>query len=78
MPNIFGGPTVGDLAELWKAQPTYKYETRPLASEDVIVDFVRRVKERAERNMQATGTVSGAHWNAMRQVLKDMGIEMEL
>lgn len=46
-------------------------------SEKVILRaFYAAVCVRAEANMAATGTVSGAHWNAMRQVLKEMGIEV--
>jgi uncharacterized membrane protein len=41
----------------------------------VVQWFYRRVCERAEANMTATGTVAGAHWNAMRQVMAEMGIE---
>lgn len=29
MPDIFGGPTMQDLAELWRAQPMYTY-TAPI------------------------------------------------
>lgn len=46
-------------------------------SERVILKaFYAAVCVRAEANMAATGTVSGAHWNAMRQVLGEMGIEV--
>lgn len=38
--------------------------------------FYQRVCQRAEKNMQETGTVSGAHWNAMRQVMQQMNIEI--
>lgn len=41
-----------------------------------VLDFYRRVCTRAERNMELTGTVSGAHWNAMRQELAAMGVEV--
>lgn len=41
-----------------------------------LLDFYNRVCDRAESNMEATGTVSGAHWNAMRQELVAMGIEV--
>lgn len=44
----------------------------------VIANFCERVKVRAESNIEANGTVSGAHWNAMRVVAKEMGIEVEL
>lgn len=37
--------------------------------------FYGRVCRQAEKNMELTNTVSGAHWNAMRQVLRQMGIE---
>lgn len=40
--------------------------------------FVQRVKDRAEKNMEHTGVVSGAHWNAMRQVLAEMGIDADI
>lgn len=38
--------------------------------------FYHRVCVQAEKNMQLTGTVSGAHWNAMRQVLQQMNIDI--
>lgn len=38
--------------------------------------FYRRVCDLAEKNMASTGTVSGAHWNAMRQVLAQMHIDV--
>lgn len=41
-----------------------------------LLDFYWRVCERAESNMAATNTVSGAHWNAMRQELSSLGIEV--
>lgn len=40
----------------------------------VLAEFYNRVCDRAEANMAATGTISGAHWNAMRQELSAMGI----
>lgn len=40
----------------------------------VVAAFYQRVCDRAEQNMAMTGTVSGAHWNAMRQELGAMGI----
>lgn len=43
--------------------------------DQILIDFYNTVCDRAEANMKATGTVSGAHWNAMRQVLTEMGIE---
>lgn len=46
--------------------------------DNAIPAFVQRVKDRAERNMKATNTVSSAHWNAMRQVLAEMGIEVSI
>lgn len=42
-----------------------------------LIDFYRSVCARAEANMEATGTVSGAHWNAMRQILVEMGIQVD-
>lgn len=42
----------------------------------VLLAFYNEVCDQAERNMAATNTVSGAHWNAMRQVLKAKGIEV--
>lgn len=41
-----------------------------------LLEFYNRVCDRAEANMTLTGTVSGAHWNAMRQELKAQGIEV--
>jgi len=43
---------------------------------EILSDFYNEVCDRAEANMAATGTVSGAHWNAMRQVLKEKGVEV--
>ena len=40
----------------------------------LLLDFYNRVCDRAEKNIEATGTVSGARWNAMRQELAVMGI----
>lgn len=42
-----------------------------------ILYFYHRVCRLAEKNMASTGTVSGAHWNAMHQVLAQMNIPME-
>lgn len=39
--------------------------------------FYRRVCRQAEKNMAETGTVSGAHWNAMKQVLAQMNISVD-
>lgn len=41
-----------------------------------LLAFYNEVCDHAERNMAATSTVSGAHWNAMRQVLKAKGVEV--
>lgn len=43
---------------------------------EMLLDFYNKVCDRAEQNMAHTGTVSGAHWNAMKQVLAEMGIEV--
>lgn len=43
---------------------------------NIVIDFYNRVCDRAEQNMAHTGTVSGAHWNAMKQVMREMGIEV--
>jgi hypothetical protein len=37
--------------------------------------FIEEVNRRAERNMEHTGVVSGAHWNAIRQVSAEWGID---
>lgn len=42
----------------------------------VLLAFYNEVCDQAERNMAATDTVSGAHWDAMRQVLKAKGVEV--
>ena len=49
---------------------------RSSGSGENIRAFYDRVCARAETNMELTGTVSGAHWNAMRQELAAMGIEV--
>lgn len=43
----------------------------------IIKDFYQRVCKRAEQIMSDTNTLSGAHWNAMKQVMTEMGIEVE-
>lgn len=40
----------------------------------IIVHLYADICLRAERNMAATGTVSGAHWNAMKAVLTERGL----
>jgi len=42
----------------------------------ILSAFYQEVCDQAEKNMASTGTVSGAHWNAMRQVLAQRGIEV--
>lgn len=42
---------------------------------DIIAAFAVTVCELAEANIAHTGTVSGAHLNAMRQVMHEMGLE---
>ena len=49
---------------------------RRVSEKVLLLAFYNLVCDRAERNMEATGTVSGAHWNAMRQVLTTKGIEV--
>lgn len=46
---------------------------RLVTEEEAIADFVRAVYKRAEQNMATNGTVSGAHWNAIRQELAARG-----
>jgi hypothetical protein len=41
----------------------------------IVEQFYNRVCDRAEMNMESTGTVSGAHWNAMRQEMVALGME---
>lgn len=47
------------------------------AGNEIVLDFYNRVCDRAEANMALTGTVSGAHWNAMRQELAALGVEVK-
>lgn len=58
-----------------KEQAIFQWNTRA-DTKRIIIDFYNEVCDQAERNMAATNTVSGAHWNAMRQVLKTKGIEV--
>lgn len=50
----------------------FKWNSRHI--DPILLAFYNEVCDQAERNMAATNTVSGAHWNAMRQVLKAKGI----
>lgn len=51
-------------------------QAKPRTEAEILADFYNKVCDRAERNMAHTGTVSGAHWNAMKQVLAEMGVEV--
>lgn len=70
------------LCRLVEVEDSPKWESLP-ATELVelrntnIRYFYNRVCRLAERNMRETGTVSGAHWNAMQQVLTQMGISAQ-
>jgi len=66
------GVTLGEFASAEAAAT--KWNQRHLAP--VLRAFYNEVCDQAERNMALTNTVSGAHWNAMRQVLKVKGIEV--
>ncbi len=44
---------------------------------DILRDFYRDVCAEAESIMALTGTVSGAHYNAMKRILKRKGIEVQ-
>lgn len=60
--------------EEWKDEAIAAWNERSALP---FVDFYKRVNERAMRNMELTGTLAGAHWNAMKQELKAMGAEVE-
>jgi len=64
-------------------EPNCKPRTRyhgvfvPLVEEKPTLSaFYDEVCDRAEQNMASTGTVGGAHWNAMRVILAAKGIEV--
>lgn len=46
--------------------------------ENIIEEFLERVKERALRNIEESGITTGAHWNALRQVAKELGVETDI
>ena len=46
-----------------------------LSESDILRKFYADVCTEAEKIMQETNTVSGAHFNAMKRVLKRKGIE---
>lgn len=43
---------------------------------EILKEFYAEVCAEAESVMQQTGTISGAHWNAMQRVLHRRGIEV--
>lgn len=51
----------GTLTEFW-----------PNDVREILQSFCAEVNSRAELNMLKTGTVSGAHYNAMQQILKEL------
>ena len=48
-----------------------------LMERDLLRQFYADVCAEAETIMAQTGTVSGAHWNAMKRVLKRRGVEVD-
>ncbi len=60
-----------DAIEEWNARSPVEVEL----DIESIIKYVDLVNEEAERNMARTGVVSGAHWNAMRSVLKKITSE---
>jgi hypothetical protein len=44
----------------------------------VLIDFLQRVKERAERTIEETNVVTGAHWLALKQVANEMGVKTDI
>lgn len=44
--------------------------------QDILREFYTEVCDEAEKIMAQTNTVSGAHWNAMKRVLKRHGVEV--
>lgn len=48
------------------------------ARRQIITDFLQRVKARAERTIEETNVVTGAHWNALRVVAQEMGVETDI
>lgn len=66
-----GGIFTGSLSDLYTAADALDAALSPLAIYALVEAFVDNVNKRAEFIMEQTGTVSGAHWNAMRQVLAE-------
>ncbi len=66
--DIVGGKTAVNTDD-WKPETTRE--------EDILRYFYAEVCAEAEKIMAQTGTVSGAHYNAMKRVLKRKGIEVQ-
>ena len=59
-----------------------RYAARALHAEAalaaVLPDFYREVCAEAERIIESSGMVSGAHWNAMKIILERRGVQPEV
>jgi len=56
---------------------TLEAEVAHLRAQPTIAAFIAEVNRRAEQTIERTGQVSGAHWNAMRAVAKEWGIDAD-
>lgn len=77
LPAEYAGATPLDLhfkPGVWDFTPRI---TAKEAERDFLRQFYADVCAEAETIMAQTNTVSGAHWNAMRRVLKRRGVEVE-
>ena len=64
--------THSELLDNWA-----RYDKAALPTEqDILRQFYADVCAEAETIMAQTNTVSGAHWNAMKRVLKRRGVEV--
>lgn len=75
LPAEYAGATPLDI----QLTPGLWSESRITAEEaerDFLRQFYADVCAEAETIMAQTNTVSGAHWNAMRRVLKRRGVEV--
>ena len=70
-----------ELLENWKRfDADMDAKSKQVAAErehDILRQFYADVCAEAELIMVQTNTVSGAHWNAMKRVLKRRGVEVE-
>jgi hypothetical protein len=64
-----------DFDERMALIESLRAEVAALKARPTVASFIGHVEARAEEYIALTGQVSGAHWNAMKVIAKEMGIE---